>query len=74
MCGLLTVAEAAARLGRSRGFVLDLAADGLIAGFKRNRRWYVTAASLDAWLAAPVEPNPASVVTPPMVWRRPDAA
>jgi hypothetical protein len=47
---VLTVAEAAAALGRSRGFVRSLIADGSVEGRQRNGRWYVTARSLEAWV------------------------
>ena len=50
---LLTVADVARMLGRSRWYVDQLIADGLLQTRSRpnNSRRYVTRASLDAWLA-----------------------
>ena len=69
MGDLMTLPEAAAKLGRGRGFVIDLIADKLVVGYKRGNRWYVNRASLDAWLrgGAP-DPTIGGLVTPPRVW------
>ena len=67
---ILTVSEAADALGRSRGFVLALVADGLVAGRKVRGRWYVSRVSLEAWIADGANPAVLGrVVTPPMLWR-----
>jgi excisionase family DNA binding protein len=66
---LLTVTEAATRLGRSRGFIRALIADDAVRGVKRGGRWYVSRRSLDAWVdGGELEPNPGRVVTPPRSW------
>lgn len=72
---LLTVREAAERLGRAPGFVRALVADGLVYGMKRGGRWYVARRSLDAWVdGGQHAPHVGRVVTPPRVWRPRDAA
>lgn len=64
-CDLLTAADAAERLGRTRGFVLALVADALVVGHKRGGRWYVSRRSLDAWVdGGEVTPNPGRVCVP----------
>ena len=70
MGDLLTVREAADRLGRSHGFVRALIADGSVDGRKHgNGRWYLSRRSLDAWLAGwSVNPQPDPVAEPPMLW------
>ena len=74
MGDLLTTAEAAARLGRSRAFILALIADGLVHGQKLRGRWYVSRRSLDAWVdGGSVNPRPGHIVSPPGRLRR-DAA
>ena len=47
---LLTPTEAAEYLGRSRAFVQSLIADDLVHAKKHRGRWYITKASIDAWL------------------------
>lgn len=62
----LTVPEAAALLGRSRDFVRRLIADELVAATKLGGRWYLNAASLDAWVrmggVEPAPPDPGYVI------------
>lgn len=75
MSDLLTIREAAERLGRATGFVRALVADGLVYGQKRGGRWYVSRRSLDAWVDGGMSaPAPGRVVTPPRVWGRDAAA
>lgn len=47
---LLTLADAARDLDRSREFVRHLIADGLLDGRKLRGRWYVTERSLDHYV------------------------
>ena len=69
---VLTITEAADRIGRSRDFVRRLIAAGSVAARQENTRWYVNESSLDEWAACGAEEPPApepiyqipAVVTP----------
>lgn len=63
MTRLLTVREAAAEIGRPPTFVRRLLADEKVRGRKECGRWYVHAASLEAWVACG-EPEPGVVRVP----------
>lgn len=66
---LLTIMEAAEALGRSRGFVTALMADGLVGARKIRGRWYIDRGDLDAWIqAGRVNPDPGRIVVPNLGW------
>lgn len=70
---LLSITEAAREIGRSRWFVDQLIADGLLVARRRGPRGrrYVTRASLEAWIegGAPRPSRPEGVYVIPGVIR-----
>lgn len=68
---LLTITEAADELGRSRDFVKTLIAAKTVPARKINKRWYISAVALTAWVADGMQDPgevPPIAPAPPRKW------